>query len=218
MEAHQIRNSNSYSLAVQIARAGGIPHLLPIAHDTMEATGALVEQALSCDLILLSGGVSAGKYDVVEPVLAQYGAEFYFDRVLIQPGQPLVFGRIKDRFFFGLPGNPASTMVCFEIFARAAGDAALYTDRDLLRLSLALMPVFALLLVGCVRWLWPLLGGHRAGCGQQPVVRLADRRGWRYVPSAVHPDRETARWSYPPSKGLHPSPGCRSHPSRLRPA
>ena len=79
----------------------------------------LVERGLQADLLLLSGGVSAGKYDVVEEVLADFGAEFYFDRVLIQPGQPLVSAAPGSKFFFGLPGNPASTMVTFEIFARA---------------------------------------------------------------------------------------------------
>jgi molybdopterin molybdotransferase len=116
----QIRNSNAWSLAAQVARAGGIPRVLPIARDTLEATRALIEQGLSDDLLLLSGGVSAGKHDVVEPALAAIGAEFFFDRVLIQPGQPLVFGQARNRFFFGLPGNPASTMVTFEVFARAA--------------------------------------------------------------------------------------------------
>ncbi len=117
---HQIRNSNAYSLAVQVRRAGGEPEILPVARDTAEATRELIERALACDLLLLSGGVSAGKYDVVERVLADLGADFYFDRVLIQPGQPLVFGHVRNRFFFGLPGNPASTMVTFEILARAA--------------------------------------------------------------------------------------------------
>jgi molybdopterin molybdotransferase len=70
-------------------------------------------------MLLLSGGVSAGKYDLVEPVFEELGAEIYFNRVLIQPGQPLVFGRARQKFFFGLPGNPASTMVTFELFARA---------------------------------------------------------------------------------------------------
>ena len=70
--------------------------------------------------LLLSGGVSAGKYDIVERVLADLGAQFFFDRVLVQPGQPLVFGTARGKFFFGLPGNPASTMVTFEVFARAA--------------------------------------------------------------------------------------------------
>ncbi|MEX2262179.1 MAG: gephyrin-like molybdotransferase Glp [Bryobacteraceae bacterium] len=116
----QVRNSNAQSLAAQVTRAGGLPRLLPIAQDVYEQTRALVERGLEADLLLLSGGVSAGKYDLVERVLAGLGAEFYFDRVLIQPGQPLVFGRVRERFFFGLPGNPASTMVTFELFARTA--------------------------------------------------------------------------------------------------
>jgi len=116
----QIRNSNAWSLAEQVARAGGVPHVLPVARDTAAHTREIVGEGLKADLLLLSGGVSAGKYDVVEEVLASFGAEFYFDRVLIQPGQPLVFGRAAGTFFFGLPGNPASTMVTFEIFARAA--------------------------------------------------------------------------------------------------
>lgn len=118
----QIRNSNVYSLAAQVIRAGGVPQLLPVAPDRLDETRWLIEKGLESDLLLLSGGVSAGKYDLVETVLAGLGAEFLFDRVLIQPGQPLVFGRVPavDRFFFGLPGNPASTMVTFEIFARAA--------------------------------------------------------------------------------------------------
>lgn len=116
----QIRNSNAYALAVQVMRAGGIPKLLPIARDSFEHTAETIGLGLRCDLMLLSGGVSAGKYDVVEPALAEFGAEFFFDRVLIQPGQPVVFGRAQERFFFGLPGNPSSTMITFEIFARAA--------------------------------------------------------------------------------------------------
>ena len=119
-ENFQIRNSNAFSLAVQVARAGGIPEILPIARDNYESTRSLAERGLQSDLLLLSGGVSAGKYDIVERVLADLGAKFYFDRVLIQPGQPVVFGAAKQKFFFGLPGNPLSTMVTFELFARAA--------------------------------------------------------------------------------------------------
>jgi molybdopterin molybdotransferase len=117
---HQIRNSNSWSLAAQVMRAGGQARVLPVAGDTLEHTLELVEEGLHADLLLLSGGVSAGKYDVVEQALSRLGGEFFFTRVLIQPGQPLVFGRVRGKFFFGLPGNPASTMVCFELFARAA--------------------------------------------------------------------------------------------------
>ncbi len=119
-EEFQIRNSNAWSLAAQVARAGGTPQLVPVARDTVDHTREMIERGLAADLLLLSGGVSAGKYDVVEEVLAGLEAEFFFDRVLIQPGQPLVFGRARGKFFFGLPGNPASTMVTFEIFARAA--------------------------------------------------------------------------------------------------
>ena len=117
---HQIRNSNAWSLAVQVRRAGGMPEILPIARDSYEATRTSIERGLQSDLLLLSGGVSAGKYDIVERVLADLGAKFFFTRVKIQPGQPLVFGSIGEKFFFGLPGNPASTMVTFELFARAA--------------------------------------------------------------------------------------------------
>jgi len=116
----QIRNSNTYSLAAQVTRAGAEPRILPLARDTVEHTRSVIQQGLEADLLLLSGGVSAGKYDVVEEALAGFDARFLFDRVLIQPGQPLVFGRAGEKFFFGLPGNPSSTMVTFELFARAA--------------------------------------------------------------------------------------------------
>ena len=117
---HQIRNSNAYSLAAQVTRAGGIPHVLPVVGDSMEATRRASVDGLDYDFLLLSGGVSAGKYDFVEPVLEELGAEFFFEGVLIQPGKPLVFGKVGDKFFFGLPGNPGSTMVTFELFARPA--------------------------------------------------------------------------------------------------
>ncbi len=117
---YEVRNSNAWSLAAQVRRAGGDAEILPVARDTHAATRHVLTRGLASDLLLVSGGVSAGKYDVVEPVLAELGAEFFFDRVLIQPGQPLVFGRAQGTFFFGLPGNPSSTMVTFEVFARAA--------------------------------------------------------------------------------------------------
>jgi molybdopterin molybdotransferase len=134
---HQIRNSNAYSLAAQVTRAGGEPILLPVAPDDLDSTRKLIEQGLEADLLLLSGGVSAGKYDVVEPAFAQLGAEFFFDRVLIQPGAPAVFGRTRHKFFFGLPGNPASTMVVFEVLARAALELISGATEAFLPLTLA---------------------------------------------------------------------------------
>jgi molybdopterin molybdotransferase len=115
----QVRNSNAYALAVQVRRAGGDPVILPVARDEYSHTRFLIERGLETDLLLLSGGVSAGKYDLVEKVLADFGAQFLFDRVRIQPGQPLVFGSVREKMFFGLPGNPASTIVCYELFGRA---------------------------------------------------------------------------------------------------
>jgi molybdopterin molybdotransferase len=131
-QPHQIRNSNAWSLAVQVRRAGGIPVILPIARDSPDRTP--IERGLQADLLLLSGGVSAGKYDFVEQVLAALGAKFFFTRVLIQPGQPLVFGAVGEKFFFGLPGNPASTMMTFELFARAAVERLAGLDEPILPL------------------------------------------------------------------------------------
>jgi molybdopterin molybdotransferase len=115
---NQIRNSNSYSIAAQVRAAGGLPVLLPIAPDEPEQLRRLIEQGLQSDLLLLAGGVSMGKYDLVEQVLGELGAEFFFTGALIQPGRPVVFGRARGKYFFGLPGNPVSTMVTFELFAR----------------------------------------------------------------------------------------------------
>src|SRR5258708_4914537 len=120
----QIRNSNSYSLAAQVIAAGGEPWQLPIAADDSRALRALMEQGLKADLLLLSGGVSMGKFDLVEQTLGELGGKFFFTGALIQPGKPVVFGEAVARGgarptpFFGLPGNPVSTMVTFDLFAR----------------------------------------------------------------------------------------------------
>ena len=92
-ESYQIRNSNSYSLAAQVQRARGAITFRTVARDTEDELRSALDRALESDLVLLSGGVSAGKYDLVEAVLAEYGAEFHFTRVKIQPGQPAVFGQ-----------------------------------------------------------------------------------------------------------------------------
>jgi molybdopterin molybdotransferase len=146
---NQIRNSNSYSLAAQIQVAGGEPVLLPIAPDEPGRLRELITDGFEFDLLLLTGGVSMGKYDLVEQVLADFQAEFFFTGAQIQPGRPVVFGWVPcgagaparegeghnfsradksaeagasaaagHTYFFGLPGNPVSTMVTFELFAR----------------------------------------------------------------------------------------------------
>jgi molybdopterin molybdotransferase len=118
----QIRNSNSVSLAAQIRDAGGEPVILGNAGDRIESLGDKIQQGLQEDLLVLSGGVSMGKYDLVEDVLKTLGATFYFDAVAIRPGKPAVFAMCNEKPVFGLPGNPVSTMVTFELFAVPAID------------------------------------------------------------------------------------------------
>ena len=114
----QIRNSNTYSLAAQLLQAGADPVLLPVAPDERHRLRELIQEGLQSDLLLLAGGVSMGQYDLVEEILADLGAEFFFTGAEIQPGRPIVFGRAGNKYLFGLPGNPVSTMVTFELFAR----------------------------------------------------------------------------------------------------
>jgi molybdopterin molybdotransferase len=119
----QIRNSNTYSLAAQVMATGGEPLLLPIAPDEAAKLRELIVKGLEADLLLITGGVSMGKYDLVEQVLQELKAEFFFAGAKIQPGKPVVFGRVSGKYFFGLPGNPVSTMVTFELFVRPLVEA-----------------------------------------------------------------------------------------------
>lgn len=129
---HQIRNSNSYSLAAQVVKHGSVPIIHPVVPDVLDATQTSIRAALDSDLLLLSGGVSMGKYDFVEQALGAFDAEFFFTGARIQPGKPVVFGRLPNQnlYFFGLPGNPVSTLVTFALFA-APMLAALAGRRDL---------------------------------------------------------------------------------------
>jgi molybdopterin molybdotransferase len=127
----QIRNSSSAMLAAMVTAAGGSPWVLPIARDTARSLDAALVRAASADLLLITGGVSAGKFDLVEPALIRAGARFHFTGVRIQPGKPLVFGELPRRSttlnqnqngakrccIFGLPGNPVSSAVTFMLFA-----------------------------------------------------------------------------------------------------
>jgi molybdopterin molybdotransferase len=130
----QIRNSNAPMLAAMVAAAGGEPWVLPTAGDNAASLDAALAQAATADMLLISGGVSAGKFDLVEPALAHLGARFHFTGVRIQPGKPVVFGELpasarldldqapnqnesRTKCFFGLPGNPISSAVTFLLFA-----------------------------------------------------------------------------------------------------
>lgn len=162
----QIRNSNSYSLSVQIAQSGGEPVLLPIAPDEPTQLRRLIAEGLTADLLLMTGGVSMGRYDLVEQVLAELNADFFFTGAKIQPGRPVVFGRCapsneKNRtYFFGLPGNPVSTMVTFELFARPMLEALAGMSARKLRFVFAKLKSEIKVRPGLKRFLPAILSGE----------------------------------------------------------
>jgi len=164
----QIRNSNSYSLAVQIRNAGGEPILLSIAPDEPRKLRTLIEEGLSSDLLLMTGGVSMGRYDLVEQVLEELKAEFFFTGAKIQPGRPVVFGKCAAEanarenagtYFFGLPGNPVSTMVTFELFARPMLEAMAGMSAEKLRFVYAKLKSEIQVKPGLKRFLPAILSG-----------------------------------------------------------
>jgi molybdopterin molybdotransferase len=124
LDAGKLYNSNSYSLAAQVLKYGGIPRLLGIAKDNVKQLTAALHRGFDCDMLMTSGGVSVGDYDMVKEVLALEG-DISFWSVRMKPGKPLAFGMFKHGdgtkvSHMGLPGNPVSSMVTFEVFARPA--------------------------------------------------------------------------------------------------
>jgi len=116
----QIRNGNGPMLTAQVARAGGRPRYLGIARDRLESLRPLVAEGLQSPVLVLSGGVSAGKLDLVPGVLQELGVAAQFHKVEMKPGKPVFFGTRGATLVFGLPGNPVSALVCFELFVRPA--------------------------------------------------------------------------------------------------
>ena len=114
----QIRNSNSYTICAQVEEAGARPAALGIARDDLDDLRRKIRQGLEQDILIVSGGVSVGKYDLVEKVFAEFGVEVLFDKIAMKPGKPTVFGHRGQTYVFGLPGNPISTMVAFHMFVR----------------------------------------------------------------------------------------------------
>ena len=115
----KIHNSNTYSLAALTQYYGAVPKILGIARDNEESLSAKLHEGLSSDMLITSGGVSMGDYDVVKDILAKEG-EIAFWRIRMKPGKPLAFGTIRGVPHLGLPGNPVSSMITFELFARPA--------------------------------------------------------------------------------------------------
>jgi molybdopterin molybdotransferase len=115
----RIVSSNSYTLEAAVLRAGGVPVSLGVVGDDPVALRKRLERC-ECDLLLTTGGVSVGAHDYTKQVLAELGLDLRFWRVRIRPGAPLGFGRLKGTPWLGLPGNPVSALVTFELFARPA--------------------------------------------------------------------------------------------------
>jgi molybdopterin molybdotransferase len=135
-----IINSNAYALAAQVLQAGGEPVVLPEVGDELEATVRALEGALDCDLVLTCGGVSVGAYDLVKQAFARVGVEADFWKVNLKPGKPLTFGRRGRTPVVGLPGNPVSAMVTFEVLVRPGlrrllGDPRPFRPRREVRLA-----------------------------------------------------------------------------------
>jgi len=155
----QIRNSNSYSLAALVKEFGGEPVQLPIAPDEQGKLTELIEQGLKADMLLLSGGVSMGKFDLVELALNTLGAKFFFTGALIQPGKPVVFGEVGAIPFFGLPGNPVSVMVTFELFARQVVEALSGSEPERVKSAKAKLKKEFKTKTGLTRFLPALIAG-----------------------------------------------------------
>ncbi len=119
-DENKIINSNSYGIAAGVQEVGGIPILLGIAKDDPDSLKEKILQGLTCDIVVLSGGVSMGDYDFTKPVFAELGADMNFWKLASRPGQPVAFGKIQGKLAFGLPGNPVSSMVTFDQLVRLA--------------------------------------------------------------------------------------------------
>jgi len=118
LDGRKIVTSNSYTLDAMIRAAGGVPLNLGIARDDPAELRARIESAVGCDLLITSAGISAGEYDYIRTVLAELGVKLEVWKVRMRPGAPLGFGRLGNMPWVGLPGNPVSTMVTFELFVR----------------------------------------------------------------------------------------------------
>jgi molybdenum cofactor synthesis domain-containing protein len=117
----QIRNSNSVMLKTLTERAGAIATIFPNAGDDIDTLRNVFSRAAeNSDILVITGGVSVGKYDLTKPALAKLGAKIFFERVALKPGKPTVFAKLKKTLVFGLPGNPVSAAVTFHLFVRTA--------------------------------------------------------------------------------------------------
>jgi molybdopterin molybdotransferase len=209
----QIRNSNSYSLAAQVSAGGGEPLVMPILRDNRDATASAILHMLSdieADLILLSGGVSMGRFDFVEATLKDLGAEFFFTGAKIQPGKPVVFGRLPSRnaskciYFFGLPGNPISTLVTFALFVHPLLNALAGDTSIVPRFGLATLVSSTAIKSGLTRFMPAFLTDHEFTPRVETIAwqgsgdLASNARANCYV--VVPPGREDGKKELPPGE------------------
>lgn len=169
----QIRNSNSPAVAALAEKFGCLVEVLPIAKDELASLRTEISDALAgSDVMVITGGVSVGKYDLTKTALSDLGAEILFERIRLKPGKPTVFARLGEKLIFGLPGNPVSVAVTFHLFVRTA----------------------ALLMQGCTSA--EMLAGNAVLA--KPVKSTKERDS--YLPATVKTDRtgrlvaEPIRW------------------------
>jgi molybdopterin molybdotransferase len=163
----QIPNTNTYSLTAQVAEVGAEPINLGLAPDRLEAIEERIRWGLAADVFVSSAGVSVGEFDLVREAFTRAGAELHLWRVSMRPGKPITFGTLGPRLVFGLPGNPVSAMVTFELFVRPT-ILALAGLRQVMRPRIR------------ARALDPIPNpGHRRGYLRVTLVRDGDEYGAR---------------------------------------
>ncbi|MGA3034622.1 MAG: gephyrin-like molybdotransferase Glp [Terracidiphilus sp.] len=190
----KIRNSNAPMLSAMVAACGGVPWILPTAADNAKALDRALARSADADLLLITGGVSAGKFDLVEPALARAGARFHFTGVRIQPGKPTVFGEIPRRrrtspvqnqngtkytkcYCMGLPGNPVSSAVTFQLFAAPILNALRGSRETYPRFALAKLATSVKMKPGLTRFLPATCTFGAPISGSGPEVALVPWQG-----------------------------------------
>ncbi len=133
----QIRNSNAYQLIAQVLAAGALPNYIGIADDTPEDTFDKLSKAIAeNDVVLLTGGVSMGSYDFVPDVMKKVGVEILFDSIAVKPGKPTTFGVVGKKYCYGLPGNPVSSFMQFELLVKPLINKMMHSNEVLTQIKL----------------------------------------------------------------------------------
>jgi molybdopterin molybdotransferase len=188
----QIRNSNGYQLISQSVDAGAEPEYLGISSDDESSIHQVIEQALAGnDLILISGGVSMGDFDIVPGILEKTGFKLQFKSIAIQPGRPTIFGTRDSKYAFGLPGNPVSSFVIFELLVKPLVFKLMGKEHDPPKLKLPLSGGFKRKRAGCEKWIPVNITDSTIAIpvfyqGSSHIHALTDAQGLSCIPIGVY--------------------------------